>query len=205
MASSSCLRILGECSTIHSVPALFFSSSEVEISSHTLIPLFGQDQSTVAQRAEMTVTECSLASCVWACFLIGSHTMPGQQHSLPTPTSFPMCTRTHTHTYMHAHMHAPTHIRIHTHTCTPCRCRMTQQISMALPLCRSASARRCLWKWKSLSTATWLDLVATAFRTSLRTRGWLSTFHPWTRPRKPSRCVESKTSLAPPWQWCTPR
>ena len=54
---------------------------KVEISSHTLIPLFGQDQSTVAQRAETTVTECSLTSCVSSRFLIGSHTMPGLQHS----------------------------------------------------------------------------------------------------------------------------
>ena len=37
--------------------------------------------------AETTVTEFSLMSCVWARFLIGSHTMPGQQHSQPTPTS----------------------------------------------------------------------------------------------------------------------
>ena len=46
----------------------------------------GQDQSTVAQRAEMTVTECSLVSCVSARFLIGSNTMPGQRQSQPTPT-----------------------------------------------------------------------------------------------------------------------
>ena len=41
--------------------AFFF---KVEISSRTLIPLFGPDQSTVAQRAETTVTECSLTSNV---------------------------------------------------------------------------------------------------------------------------------------------
>ena len=29
---------------------------------------------------------CSLTSCVWARFLTGSHTMPGQRHSQPTPT-----------------------------------------------------------------------------------------------------------------------
>ena len=46
---------------------------------------FGQDQSTVAQLAETTVAECSLKSFV--CFLIGSHTMPGQRHSQPTQTS----------------------------------------------------------------------------------------------------------------------
>ena len=36
----------------------------------------GQDQTTVAEQAEMTVAECSLTSCLWACFLIGSHTVP---------------------------------------------------------------------------------------------------------------------------------
>ena len=44
------------------------------------------DQSTVAQQAETTVTECSLMSCLWAHFLIDSHTLPGQRHSQPTPT-----------------------------------------------------------------------------------------------------------------------
>ena len=48
---------------------------------------FGQDQSTVAQRTETTVIECFLTSCVWARFRIGSHTMPEQRHSQPTPTS----------------------------------------------------------------------------------------------------------------------
>ena len=41
----------------------------------------------MAQRAETTVTECSLPACVWARFLLGSHTMPVQRHSQPTPTS----------------------------------------------------------------------------------------------------------------------
>ena len=46
----------------------------------------GQDQSTVAQRAEMTdrVFPDELRVSL---FLIGSHTMPGQRHSHPTPTS----------------------------------------------------------------------------------------------------------------------
>ena len=35
----------------------------------------------------MTVAECFLTSCAWARFLIGSHTMPGQKDSQPTPTS----------------------------------------------------------------------------------------------------------------------
>ena len=51
----------------------------VEIRSRTLIYSLGQDQSTVAQRAETTVAECSLTKCAWARFLIGSHTMPAQQ------------------------------------------------------------------------------------------------------------------------------
>ena len=45
----------------------------------------GQDQSTVAQRAETTVAEYSLTSCMWARLRIGSYAMPGQ-HSQPTPT-----------------------------------------------------------------------------------------------------------------------
>ena len=48
VAFSSLARILGECSTIQSPPA----------------PFLGQDQSTVAKRAEKTVTECSLTSFV---------------------------------------------------------------------------------------------------------------------------------------------
>ena len=47
-----------------------------------LIPLLCPDQSTVAQQAEMTVTKCSLTSCMWR-FLIGSHTKPGQRHRQP--------------------------------------------------------------------------------------------------------------------------
>ena len=35
----------------------------------------------------MTAAECSLTSCVWTRFRIGSYTMPGQWHSQPTPTS----------------------------------------------------------------------------------------------------------------------
>ena len=49
----------------------------------------GQDQSTVAERAETTVAECFLTNCVRARFLIDSHTMPGQRHISRTPTSFP--------------------------------------------------------------------------------------------------------------------
>ena len=56
VAFSSPARILAECLTIHSPPELFFFF-KVEISSRTLITLFRPwDQSTVAQRAETTVT-----------------------------------------------------------------------------------------------------------------------------------------------------
>ena len=56
MAFSSLVMILGECLVIHSMPALFCCCCvEVEISLHTLIPLLCQDQSTVAQQAEVTV------------------------------------------------------------------------------------------------------------------------------------------------------
>ena len=40
-----------------------------------------QNQSTVAQRAETAVAECSLASCVWARFRNDSYTMPKQRHT----------------------------------------------------------------------------------------------------------------------------
>ena len=85
VAFSSRAKIWGECSTIHSPPALFFLKWRLA-RSH-LIHSLGQDQPTVAERAEATVTECSLTSCAWARFLIGSHTMPGQRRSQPTPTS----------------------------------------------------------------------------------------------------------------------
>ena len=42
----------------------------------------------MAQRAETTVAECVLISCVWARFRTGSHTMPGHRHNQPTPTSW---------------------------------------------------------------------------------------------------------------------
>ena len=55
----------------HSFPACAFlllllggGGLEAEISSCTLIPLLGQDQSIVAQQTETTVGECSLTSCV---------------------------------------------------------------------------------------------------------------------------------------------
>ena len=41
----------------------------------------------MARRAETTVAECSLTSCVWDRFRIGSLTMPWQRHSQPTAIS----------------------------------------------------------------------------------------------------------------------
>ena len=46
----------------------FFFFMEICSHTHTPVPLLGQDQSTVAQWAEMTEVECSLTSCVWACY-----------------------------------------------------------------------------------------------------------------------------------------
>ena len=68
----------------HSFPVQAFFVPEVEISSRTLISLLRQEQYTVAQRAETIVAEYSLTS---SRFRIGSHTMPGQRHSEPTPAS----------------------------------------------------------------------------------------------------------------------
>ena len=81
----------GACSTIQSPPLLFlffffFLFLKSRLARTHLFHFSGQDQSTVAQQAETTVAECSLASCVRARFLVSSHTTPGQQHNQPTPT-----------------------------------------------------------------------------------------------------------------------
>ena len=47
---------------------------------------FCQDQSTVAQRAEMTTTECPLRDVCKLVSLMGSHTML-RQHSRLTPNT----------------------------------------------------------------------------------------------------------------------
>ena len=54
----------------------FFFFNKWRLDRAHLFHFLGQDQSTVAQRAETTVTECSLTSYVWARFRIGSHTTP---------------------------------------------------------------------------------------------------------------------------------
>ena len=55
---------LRECSIVHPLSALFFFFFEMEISSRTLIPLFMPESVPVAQRAETTVAEFSMTSCV---------------------------------------------------------------------------------------------------------------------------------------------
>ena len=67
-------------------PTCAFFFFEVEISLCTLIPSLCQDESIVAQWAETTVAKCSLTSCVWSHFQIGSYNIPGQWHSQPTST-----------------------------------------------------------------------------------------------------------------------
>ena len=53
---------LGKILTIHSPPEFLFSSLS---GAHAhLFHSLGQDQSTVALQAEMTVAECALMSCV---------------------------------------------------------------------------------------------------------------------------------------------
>ena len=63
MAFSSLARSLEEGSTIHSPPAIFFFLKWRLARAYNFHSL-RDDQSTVAKRAEMTVTECSLRSCV---------------------------------------------------------------------------------------------------------------------------------------------
>ena len=65
VAFSARARILGECSTIHSPPAFFcFFVLKWRLARANYFHCLGRDQSTVAWRAETTVTECSLTNCV---------------------------------------------------------------------------------------------------------------------------------------------
>ena len=88
LAFSSLVRIQGECSTVHFPPAHFFFLSFLKgwLAHAYYFHTLHQDQSAVAQRAEVTVAKCPLKSCVGARFWTGSHTMHGQQHSHSTPT-----------------------------------------------------------------------------------------------------------------------
>ena len=76
----------------HSFPRLcFFFFFKWRLDRAHYVNSLGQDQPTVAQRAETTVVECPLTSCMSARFRIGSHTMPGQRRSQPTPISLGIC------------------------------------------------------------------------------------------------------------------
>ena len=81
VAFSLCARILGECSTIYSPPALFF---KVEISLHKLIPLFRlgsvHSGSTSWDNCDREFPDELHVSS----FPDRSHTLPGQRHGLPT-------------------------------------------------------------------------------------------------------------------------
>ena len=66
VALSAPARISGKCLTIPHLRLLFcFCCFQVEIGSRIPIPFFWQDQSTVAQWAQMIVAESSLINCVW--------------------------------------------------------------------------------------------------------------------------------------------
>ena len=68
LASSSLARNLGECTTFHSAPSLYFCFLFVclkwKLARAHFFHFLGQNQSTVAQRAETTVAEHSPTSCV---------------------------------------------------------------------------------------------------------------------------------------------
>ena len=64
VAFSSFARIWGEGSS-HFPPVPFFFLIEVEISLPTPVSLFRQDESIVAELAEMIVAECSLTNCIY--------------------------------------------------------------------------------------------------------------------------------------------
>ena len=73
VALSSRARIVGNCSIIHSPSALFVvvvvvvaAVVEWRVGRAHQFHSLGQDQSTVAQRTETIVAECSLTSCLSA-------------------------------------------------------------------------------------------------------------------------------------------
>ena len=69
-----------------SPPELFFFFLKWRSARAHQLHSLSQEQSTVAQRAETTVAERSLTSCGLVP-QIDSHTLPGQRHSQPIPTS----------------------------------------------------------------------------------------------------------------------
>ena len=64
MALSLPVRTFGKGLTIHSLPEVFFFCCKWSVYANQL-HFLAQDQSTVAQRQETFVAECSLTSCVW--------------------------------------------------------------------------------------------------------------------------------------------
>ena len=85
VAFSSLRGFLGQGSAIHSSPMFFLLFKCRSARAHEFHSL-RQYRSTVAQRAETTVAECSLTVARRLVSLIDSHTIPGQ-HSQPTPPS----------------------------------------------------------------------------------------------------------------------
>ena len=89
VAVSSLARILGDCSTIHSLPALFFYFYFflVDNSSRTLIPLFAPESVHSGSECRDDCGRVFPDKLCTARFRIGSHTLPGQRHSQLIPTS----------------------------------------------------------------------------------------------------------------------
>ena len=87
MAFSLLARIRGECLTIHSPPALFFSSFQVKISLRTLIPLFRPGSVHSGSGSWDDCDRVFPDELHVSSFPDRSHTMPGQRHNQPTLTS----------------------------------------------------------------------------------------------------------------------
>ena len=88
VALSSLTRILGECSTIHSPPALFL---KVEISwrntNSTLYARIDPQWLSDCDCGRVTLAECSPDKLRVSSFPVDTNTMPGKRHCQPTPTS----------------------------------------------------------------------------------------------------------------------
>ena len=87
LAFSSLAKILGEVCRFICRLRFFVVVINGDRLAHTSSTFLGQDQSTMARRAETTVAECFLTSCVSWISLIDSHTVH-EQHNLLTSTSW---------------------------------------------------------------------------------------------------------------------
>ena len=87
LAFSSLARILGECSTIQSPPAFFKFFFKVEISSHTLSPLFRPESVHSGSASWEDCGKVFPDELRVNLFPDRFHTTPGQRYSQPTPTS----------------------------------------------------------------------------------------------------------------------